>query len=201
VTSIRTERLLLDPVTPRCALVLWRLMQSAHLREYQDVPRYTREEFTRRVASRPNRLDGRALGRFEWLIREGVTEVPIGWVSLRVGDQTRGVAEIGYSVLAPHRGNGYASEAALAIVGEGFERASLRRIDACCLPANEASRRLLVRLGFADPKLQRAGAIVRGRPVDVLIFELTREKWSASRRERAEGEKPLVVRVSANPQQ
>lgn len=200
MTSIRTKRLLLDPVTPRSAILLWRIMQSAHLREFQDVPRYTREEFVRRVASRPTRLDGRAVGRFEWLVREGTTEMPIGWVSLRVGDHARGVAEIGYSVLAPHRGSGYASEAALAVVDEGFERAALRRIDACCLPANEPSRRLLARLGFADPKLQRAGAIVRGRPVDVLVFELTRENWIASRRDRSEAEEPLILRASANQQ-
>jgi ribosomal-protein-alanine N-acetyltransferase len=199
VTIIRTRRLLLDPVTPRSAIVLWRIMQSAHLREFQDVPRYTREEFARRVASRPTRLDGRAVGRFEWLIREAATEVPIGWISLRVGDHARGVAEIGYSVLAPHRGSGYASEAALAIVDAAFERAGLRRVDACCVPANEASRRLLVRLGFAEPKIQRAGAIVRGRPVDVLVFELTRERWSGLRGERAEPQEPLVLRSPAKP--
>ena len=124
MTAIRTARLLLDPVTPRTATVLWRLMQLPQLREYQDVPRYTRDEFARRVASRPTRLDGRAVGRFEWLIREGANEVPIGWVSLRVGDHARGVGEIGYSVLAPHRGNGYASEAVLAVVDAGFERAA-----------------------------------------------------------------------------
>ncbi len=200
MTSIRTARLLLDPVTPRSAIVLWRIMQSAHLREFQDVPRYTREEFARRVASRPTRLDGRAVGRFEWLIRDSATEVPLGWISLRVGDHARGVAEIGYSVLAPHRGSGYASEAALAVVGAAFERAALRRVDACCLPANEPSRRLLVRLGFAEPKLQQAGAVVRGRPVDVLVFELTRERWNELRRERKEPEESLVLRSPAKPQ-
>ncbi|MFY9780052.1 MAG: GNAT family N-acetyltransferase [Candidatus Baltobacteraceae bacterium] len=198
MTSVRTKRLLLDPVTPRSAIVLWRLMQSAHLREYQDVPRYTRDEFARRVASRPTRLDGGA-GRFEWLIREGDGETPIGWVSLRVGDHAHGVGEIGYSVLAPHRGCGYASEAVRAVVALAFERAGLRRVDACCLPANEPSRRLLVRLGFAAPKLQRAGAIVRGRPVDVLVFELTRESWRAPRRDRPQPETPHPLRAAAKP--
>ncbi|MGP6191796.1 MAG: GNAT family N-acetyltransferase [Vulcanimicrobiaceae bacterium] len=200
MTGIRTKRLLLDPVTPRSAIVLWRIMQSAHLRDYQDVPRYTREEFARRVASRPMRLDARAIGRFEWLIRDAANEAPIGWISLRVGDHTRGVAEIGYSLLAPHRGCGYASEAALAVVDAAFERAGMRRVDACCLPANEPSRRLLERLGFADPKLQRAGAIVRARPVDVLVFELTCERWNALRAERDESETPLVLRASAKQQ-
>jgi RimJ/RimL family protein N-acetyltransferase len=199
VTSIRTGRLLLDPVTPRSAVILWRIMQSAHLRDYQDVPRYTREQFERRVALRPTRLDLRAVGRFEWLIRDGATEVPMGWVSLRVGDQTRGVAEIGYTVLAQHRGGGYASEAALAVVDAAFRRGKLRRIDACCLPTNEPSRRLLARLGFADPKLQRNGAFVRGRPVDILVYQLTRECWTAPRSRYAGSENSIVIPASAKP--
>ena len=201
MTVLRTRRLVLDPVTARTANVLWRIMQSAHLREYQDVPRYTREEFARRVASRPTRLEARAVGRFEWLIRLSATRVPIGWVSLRVGDHAQGAAEIGYSLLAPHRGKGLASEAARAVIDTGFEDAELRRIEACCVPANEPSRRLLAGLGFAEPTLQRTGAIVRGRAVDVLVFELTRERWNALRRARAYvgSANSIVMPASAKP--
>jgi len=204
VTSVRTKRLQLEPVTCRSAVVLWRIMQSAHLRDYQDVPRYAREEFERRVASRPRCLDGRAIGRFEWLIRDGETETPMGWVSLRVGDYARGVAEIGYSILMEYRGAGYASEATLAVVELAFRLAgNLRRIEACCLPANEPSRRLLARSGFAEPKLQRKGAVVHGRAVDILVFELTRERWLALRSRYAgdatDGEGALCRRPRASP--
>ncbi len=182
VEAIRTKRLLLEQVTRASAVALWRLRQSAHLREYQDVPRFTREEFERSVASRPSRLDGRAAGRFDWLIRDGECGTPMGWVSLRVGERERGVAEIGYSILRRYRGAGYAREATLAVVEHAFARAgNLRLIDACCLPANEPSRRLLAHAGFAGPRLERDAAVVRGRPVDIFVFELTRERWAALR--------------------
>ncbi|GAC1305397.1 MAG: GNAT family protein [Vulcanimicrobiaceae bacterium] len=176
---LETDRLLLEPVTPANAMVLWRIMQSAHLREYQDVPRHTRDEFARRVAARPKRFDSRAIGRFEWLLvtREG--QQSIGWFSLRVGDGGRGTAEIGYSIVATHRGAGYASEAAAVVVDYAFEESDLRRLDACCVPANAASRRLLARAGFDEVRVQRNGAIVRGAPVDIVIFELARESWLA----------------------
>ncbi len=176
---LTTERLVLDPVTVENAPTLWKIMQSGGLREFQDVPRNTREEFVRRVASRPKRFDSYAIGRFEWLVilREG--DVAVGWVSLRVGDHARGSAEIGYSLLAAHRGRGYASEAARAIVDDAFATSELRQIEACCVPANVASRALLAGIGFDETRVQKNGAIVRGRPVDIVLFELSRERYEA----------------------
>jgi RimJ/RimL family protein N-acetyltransferase len=177
VKRLTTPRLVLEPVTPLNAAVLWRIMQSAHLREFQDVPRYTREEFERRVAARPKQFDSIAMGRFEWLMILAGSRQAIGWVSLRVGDHSRGTAELAYSVVAAYRVAGYATEAARAVVAFAFEQSDLRMVEACCVPANHASRRLLTRLGFEEVRVQRNGAIVRGRPVDIVIFEQTRAQW------------------------
>jgi RimJ/RimL family protein N-acetyltransferase len=175
--SIVTGRLRLDAVTPASADALWRLMQAPNLREFQDVPRFTREEFARRVAQRPKHFHARALGRFEWLVTLTEKRRPIGWVSLRVGEQPRNAAEIGYSVLARYRGQGYATEAVGALVGAAFERSELARVEACCVPGNGASRRVLERIGFAFTKMQKDAAVVRGHAVDVVVYDLTRERW------------------------
>jgi ribosomal-protein-alanine N-acetyltransferase len=187
--NLATPHLALDPVTSRNAGLLWRLMQAAHLREYQDVPRFTKEEFDQRVAQRPKRFHARAIGRFEWLVTLADSRVAIGWVSLRIGEATRGAAEVGYSLLAPYRGKGYALEATRAVIDEGFNSSELVKIDACCLPENMSSRRLLDRLGFTQVKTQRNGAVVRGRAVDIVVYELTRERWN----ERYEGSANSIV--------
>ncbi len=176
---ILTKRLVLDPVTSENAATLWKIMQSGGLREFQDVPRHTREEFARRVASRPKHFDSRAIGRFEWLVILAATNQAIGWVSLRIGDHARGTAELGYSLLGPHRGNGYASEAARGVVDNAFASTDLKTIDACCVPANVPSRSLLMGIGFEEVRVQKNGAIVRGRPVDIVIFEMSRERFEA----------------------
>jgi RimJ/RimL family protein N-acetyltransferase len=182
VKRLSTARLALEPVTTENAAVLWKIMQAGGLREFQDVPRHTREEFARRVASRPKQFDTRSIGRFEWLIVVSETKAAIGWISLRVGDHARGTAEIGYSLLGPARGKGYAAEAARAIVDDAFTTTDLRQIDACCVPENVASRRLLAGAGFSEVRVQKNGAIVRGRPVDIVIFEITRDAYEAQRR-------------------
>lgn len=193
------KRVVLEPVTPANAVTLWRIMQSKDLREFQDVPRYTRDEFERRVASRPKAFDTRATGRFEWLILVAKTRAAIGWVSLRVGDHARGTAEIGYSVALDHRGGGYATEATQLLVDFAFSESDLQQVDACCVPANVPSRRLLASLGFIETRLQRNGAIVRARPVDIVLFEMPRERWMRRRGVYDESANSIEIPASANP--
>ena len=177
--SLETPRLKLDVVTTANAAVLWRVMQGAHLREFQDIPRFTRAEFERRVAQRPKQFHPRAVGRFEWIVSLGDSRRPIGWVSLRVSEEMRGAAEAGYSLLVPYRGQGYATEAVGAMVDAAFRESDLSRVDACCVPENAASRRVLERLGFREGKVQKSGAMVRGHAVDIVVYEFKREQWQA----------------------
>lgn len=178
---VTTQRLRLEPVTVDNAVALWRVMQSGQLRQYQDVPKLSQDEFIRRVGGRPQKFNGRAVGRFEWLLFAGSTGSPIGWVSLRVADHESSVAEIGYSLIVGARGKGYAAEAVRAIVEVAFDDGEMARIDACCVPENLASRRVLQHIGFIQLKIQPNGAVVRGRPVDVCLYALSRREWEGLR--------------------
>ncbi|HTV74029.1 MAG TPA: GNAT family N-acetyltransferase [Candidatus Acidoferrales bacterium] len=178
---LESERLFLEPVTCDNADTLWQIMQAADLRDYQDVPRYTREAFRERVASRPTQLNARSTGRFEWLIRPRDGDACIGWVSLRTGEHGSSTAELGYSLVRAARGCGYATEAVWLVCEEAFSSTSLRRIEAACVVENEASRRVLLRLGFMRIRLQRNGAVVRGRAVDILIFQMEGQHWKRVR--------------------
>ena len=111
-------------------------------------------------------------GLNEALIEHGEARVPIGWVSLRIGERSGESGEIGYSVLAEHRGKGLATEAVRALVGEAFDEGKLRALRAYCLPENQASRELLRRIGFREDGVLKHGASLRGRAVDVLTFAL-----------------------------
>lgn len=194
------ERLVLEPVTAANAVTLWRVMQNGHLREFQDVPRFTRQEFERRVAARPAVFDMNATGRFEWIVVRSDDRRAIGWVSLRVGDHARGAAEIGYSILSAHRGLGFATEATALLVEFAFDESDLRRVDACCVPENTASRRLLSRLGFDEIRIQRSGAIVRGRPVDIVLFEMPRDRWASRRAAAQDGSaNSIAIPASSKP--
>jgi ribosomal-protein-alanine N-acetyltransferase len=181
VRTIRTARLRLVPVTVENAGILWEVLQEPDLRDYQDLPNVNRAQFLRAVGQRPTRFGPGTSGRFEWLVHfaQGQSE-PLGWVSLRVQENDRTSAEIGYSVVRVYRGRGIATEAVEALIDEGFERASLRRIRAYCLPENRSSRAVLRRTGFSGDGTLPRGATVQGKPVDVLAHTLEREEWAAA---------------------
>ena len=178
--TIYTARLRLEPVDSRNARELWTLLNAPDLRKYQDIPRVTIEEFERQVRSRPRALDRRATGRFEWLIYEDIT--PIGWISLRVNDRAGAVGEIGYSLLTTARRFGYATESVGALVDEWFEQSELQEIQACTVPENDPSRKVLARTGFTESRTIRGGAVIRGRHVDVVLYRLHRAEWHRTTR-------------------
>jgi RimJ/RimL family protein N-acetyltransferase len=72
---------------------------------------------------------------------------------------------------------GYAFEACVAVVAAAFGTSDIARVEACCVPENTPSRSLLERLGFTQIKYQRNGAVVRGRAVDIVVYQLAREVW------------------------
>jgi RimJ/RimL family protein N-acetyltransferase len=181
--SLQSARLKLVPVDVRNARELWEVLNAPDLRKYQDIPRVRVEEFERQVRARPKELRSSASGRFEWVLRTGSPEAAIGWISLRVNDRSPRVGEVGYSLVQEARGQGYASEALQAVIDEAFVAGELDEVQACIVPENAASRRVLDRTGFREERLLRSGAVIRGRHVDVLLFSVTRASWDRARRE------------------
>ena len=177
--TIRTKRLRLVPVTSANAGLLWQVLQEPDLRDFQDLPDLNRAQFLRVVGARPTRFAPGVVGRFEWLLQYLAGEgEPLGWVSLRIAESNRAMAEVGYSVVRAHRGQGVASEAVAALVDEGFRRGGLREIRAYCLAENLASRAVLRRAGFDGEGTFPRGATVQGKPVDVVAHSLKRDRWS-----------------------
>lgn len=180
--TLQTERLALVPVNASNSETLWHLLQAPNLRDFQELPSVGLTQFKRLVAERPRRFHPHAAGRFEWLVYVRGDVAPIGWVSMRLSDRDPIGGEVGYSVLERARGQGYATEAARALIAEGFTRADLKRVRAYCLPENAASRAVLSKLGFAEDGILRHGATIAGRAVDIMAFVFERQAVGAAAR-------------------
>ncbi len=79
---------------------------------------------------------------------------------------------LGYWIGAPYARQGYMSEALDLVLNHAFLSLGLHRIEAACLPANEASRRLLDKCGFRQEGLAREYLKINGRWQDHLLFAL-----------------------------
>jgi RimJ/RimL family protein N-acetyltransferase len=106
---------------------------------------------------------------------------PFGSVGLATD---RGRGELGYVIDADHWGHGYATEAAASLLRFGRETLGLRDITATCRPENDASARVLEKIGMDHVGLRRADKLIRGQWRDSLVFSALRvdHTHSAARR-------------------
>lgn len=72
----------------------------------------------------------------------------IGMVFLHSLNQHHKKAEIAFNLARSHWNRGVATEAATAILDYAFDALALNRIEATCMPANTASRRVLLKIGM-----------------------------------------------------
>jgi RimJ/RimL family protein N-acetyltransferase len=100
----------------------------------------------------------------------------LGTVSLRRFVRDRR-AELGYWLGADVWGHGYATEAADALVDFGFARLGLSRIYAQVLDGNDASCRVLEKLGMINEGMRRSHIRKGKRLHDVVMFGMLRDEW------------------------
>jgi [ribosomal protein S5]-alanine N-acetyltransferase len=66
------------------------------------------------------------------------------------GKQDREAVELGYTIFEPHRGRGYATEAAQALMEWAFAEKGIRRFIASVAPTNDPSLAIVKKLGFVQ---------------------------------------------------
>jgi len=91
----------------------------------------------------------------------------------------RGVAEtgtLGYWIGLPYAGQGVGTASAQAMLGFAFGALKLHRVEAACVPANQASRRVLEKAGFRHEGLAKAYLKINGAWADHLLFGVTQDE-------------------------
>lgn len=100
----------------------------------------------------------------------------IGTVSLRRYVRDRR-AELGYWLGADAWGQGFATEAAGALVDFGFSELGLARIYAHVLEGNVASCRVLEKIGMLHEGIRRRHVRKGRKLVDVSLWGMLRDEW------------------------
>ena len=149
----------------------------------------TRTAFRRRLR-RYARESRDALG-YAFFIRRKTDDALLG--SLTLSNIRRGIVQsgsLGYWIGERHARQGYMSDALRTLIPFAVEELGLRRLEAACLPSNEASKVLLRNLGFTREGYAREYLCINGAWADHLLFALLagdvrQRSWSgqAERRE------------------
>ncbi|MDB5748081.1 MAG: family N-acetyltransferase [Massilia sp.] len=115
------------------------------------------------------------------IVRYGIalaeTDALIGICNLRgfFGQNRR--CELGYALGRAWWGRGFAGEALEALLGHAFGPLDLNRIEADIDPRNDASARLLERLGFRREGTMPERWIVHGEKADTAFYGLLKRYW------------------------
>jgi ribosomal-protein-alanine N-acetyltransferase len=131
----------------------------------------TRPAFRRRLAAYSHDIERGAA--FPFLVFREPDGVMVGGITL--SNVRRGVAQmasVGYWVGAPFTRRGHTVAAVGAVTRFAFERLGLHRVEAACIPTNEASRAVLLRAGFRQEGMAPAYLRINGIWRDHLLFGL-----------------------------
>lgn len=117
--------------------------------------------------------------KFQLALTLRATGQLIGNCGIRQGQAQAPVADIGYELDPQHWGQGYATEAARAIVQFGFTHLALHRVESHCVADNVGSARVLEKVGLRREGCLRENQYYKGRWWDTLLFGLLRPEWEA----------------------
>lgn len=162
IPELVTEHLRLRAPLPRDAVAVLGILGDPEVTRYYNVPTITTLAEAHALLQR---LDQRWAARetIRWAIERVESGEMIGSVGLLRFDFEHRHAELGYEMARRWWGHGLTPEAAAAVIRYGFSVLGLHRIEAGVLPGNDASVRVLQKLGFVEEGTRRDYLRAKGR--------------------------------------
>lgn len=176
---LRTERLVLEPIGPEHAEVMWTATEASleELRPWMlwavDATREGAETF----AAEAEREWQQGTAFHFTILQDGDLAGALG---LEVRAPINRIGELGYWIRSDRAGRGLVTEAAEAVVAFGFEILGLYRIELRAGVGNHASQRVAEKLGFRREGTLRKGCPGGPEPYDCYIYGLLLEDFIAS---------------------
>jgi RimJ/RimL family protein N-acetyltransferase len=179
---VRTERLLLRPLTAADTDALLAYRSRPDVCRYVPFEPMDRQAIAERLATMWATTaltdEGQALTLGIELADTGQL---VGDVVLFFHSRTHRGGEIGYVVNPDFEGNGYATEAARALLRLGFDELGLHRIVGRVDERNEPSAKVLRRLGLRQEARLVRNEWFKGEWTTELDFAMLADEWRAQR--------------------
>ncbi len=182
---LETERLVLRELRESDADAVFQIFGDDAVTRYYDLATFTDVAQARQLLARMNarNASGDAL-RWGIALRENDALIGTGGFNSFVRGWFR--AGIGYDLAQAYWNKGYMTEALSAMVRYGFEKLEsagmpLNRIEALVAPGNDASVRVLTKIGFRREGILREYGFWKNRYWDLEMFALLKQEWKRGR--------------------
>lgn len=113
-----------------------------------------------------------------WAIAESDSDKFMGTIGFNSWNISNRRAEISYDLMQEYWRNGIMSRALQNVIIFAFKQMNVYRIEARTMLGNEASKKLLEKVGFKHEGVMRGYRIIRGEPADVHIYSLIRPDFT-----------------------
>jgi RimJ/RimL family protein N-acetyltransferase len=176
---IRTPRLRLRPLRPDDVDALLAYRSREDVCRYVLFEPYTRErllESMRRWADEEATGDG----HLHFALERADDPAVLGDVEIWVSSAEHACAEVGYVLSPDAEGHGYATEACAALLRLAFDDAGLHRVIARIDARNDASAKLLRRVGMRQEAYLVGNEWLDGEWTDEIDFAMLAEEWPGS---------------------
>ncbi|MEV0647508.1 GNAT family protein [Phytomonospora sp. NPDC050363] len=177
--TLHTPRLRLRPFTDTDADGLFTLHSNAHVLRYWDSAPWSDPARSGRFIAACRRMEEEGTGARVAMDRVSDGAF-IGWCGLTEWNPDYRSASLGYCLNEAGWGQGYATEAAGALLRWAFDALDLNRVQAEADTRNGASARVLEKLGFVREGTLREDCVVNGEVSDSWVYGLLRRDWRPS---------------------
>jgi ribosomal-protein-alanine N-acetyltransferase len=173
--TLQTARLRLRPFTYADADALFALHSNAQVLRYWDAPPWTERSRAERFLATCRQLAEEGSGARLAMERASDGRF-VGWCGLSRWNPDYRSASLGYCLDNAAWGQGYATEAAGALLDWAFETLDLNRVQSETDTRNAASARVLEKLGFVREGTLREDCVVSGEVSDSWVYGLLRRQ-------------------------
>ena len=174
--TLQTARLRLRPFTVADTDAIFALHSNRRVLRYWDAPPWKHRAQAERFIAVCGQIEQEGTGA-RLAIERAADGVFIGWCSLRNWNPDYRSARLGYCLDEAAWGEGFATEAARAVLHWAFDTLDLNRVESATDTRNTASSRVLEKLGFVREGTLREDCIVDGEISDSWVFGLLRREW------------------------
>lgn len=167
------ERITLVNASPAHAQLLYDMFSGANTQKYNPVSVTSVARLARQLGQSGNTLSREApfyrfFGRIDGVFFGTFVVKSLDWKNKK--------AEIGFCLLDAWQGRGLGTALVYKCVSKVFEESALDCLWATAHIANEASKRLMRRIGFDDCGLYDQELLIQGSPVPHILYQTTREQ-------------------------
>jgi [ribosomal protein S5]-alanine N-acetyltransferase len=174
--TLKTARLLLRPFAETDTDTIFALQSNSRVLRYWDAPPWKKRAQAERFITVCSQMEQECTGA-RLAIERAADNVFIGWCCLFNWAPNYRSAKMGYCLDDAAWGQGFATEAAGALLQWAFDTLDLNRVQAETDTRNTASSRVLEKLWFVREGRLREDCIVDGEVSDSWVYGLLRREW------------------------